>query len=252
MHRTRRLLGPLVLLLLALAPAVACGASAETTPVVTGDLDVQVWPGAMPGQGVAILALALPEDTKLPARVKIPIPAGTSVDWAGEIGDQASADAERPRTIEQGTAGDYAVFDLLMTRQAQLEVSGLPLTSDNGVYSLTFNFVQTTPANLTGFSVRLPSGATAVKITPVPARDPEKNDLGESLYTLPSAELAEGGSLPVTVSYQLGTAQTPVSSAGGTSPTTLIVVLLAGVVIALLALVVVLRRERREDDGGDT
>ncbi|HET6351532.1 MAG TPA: hypothetical protein VFG89_05325, partial [Coriobacteriia bacterium] len=163
------------------APSVALAASAETTPVVAGALDVQLWPGAAAGQGVVIIAVTIPQDAKLPARVKIPVPAGAVVDWAGEIDTDATGDIERPRSIEKGKSGSYAVFDLVASRQAQLELSGLPLAQNGDTYSIKLDYVQTAPAGETGFSVRLPAGASDVQISPTPASGPDKNDVGESL-----------------------------------------------------------------------
>ncbi len=224
----------------------AMAASAETTPVVVGALDVQLWPGAVEGQGIAILAVSVPETTTLPARVHIPIPAGTTVDWVGEIGDEVTEDVERPHTIEQGPDGTYAAVDLVGSRIAQLEVSGLPLENEDGTYSVKLDFVQTAPASVTGFSVRLPAGASDISIKPTAATEPETNDAGETLYTLESATLKDGESRTITASYRLGGAADDGGSALSTN--TLLGVLIGVLLLLGLVLVVVLRRQRPAGD----
>lgn len=250
MHRATTRLGLLLataVLATMCVPGLALAASAETTPVVAGALDVQLWPGAAAGQGVVIIAVTVPQDVKLPARVNIPVPSGAVVDWAGEIGSDAAGDIERPRTVERGEFGSYAVFDLVSSHEAQLELSGLPLTQNGDSYSIKLDYVQTVPAGETGFSVRLPAGAADVKISPTPASGPDKNGVGESLYTLPAAQLKEGEAHTITATYRIaagGSGAGTGAPASSSSASTLIAVLAGIALVLLVVLAVVIKTER--------
>jgi hypothetical protein len=224
---------------LAMAPATAFAAA----PVATGDMDVQLWAAAQPGQAVVIVGVSLPEQVQLPATVRIPVVAGMQVDWAGEILDSAaSQDPQRAFTLKDGAGGQYAEFEISQSRKAQVELSGLPLSATGGGFSAAVDYVQTAPAPVTGFSVRLPAGAREASITPPPAGSPDQNEAGETLYTLPSAELGEGETVRVAVSYSTGT-PTPVA-AQSTDSSAIIVLLLVALVLAVGVLLVVVRRQR--------
>jgi hypothetical protein len=101
------------------------------------------------------------------------------------------------------------------------------------------------PSDLTAFSVRLPAGATEPSIDPVPARGPELNEAGESLYTLPSRELDTGEAQRVTLSYSSGDAPGADTAADEGTRGPLIFVLLVLLVVAVLALVAATRARGR-------
>ncbi|HET6351990.1 MAG TPA: hypothetical protein VFG89_07675, partial [Coriobacteriia bacterium] len=113
--------------------------------------------------------------------------------------------------------------------------------------SIKLDYVQTAPAGETGFSVRLPAGASDVQISPTPASGPDKNDVGESLYTLPAAQLKEGDARTITAAYRIaagssvGTTGAPASTS---SSSTLIAVLAGLALVLLVVLAVVIKTER--------
>lgn len=226
-----------ILLHAALLPGFAC--AAETVP----EMDVQIWPGGQAGQIVVIVGMTLPESTELPTTVRLPLVAGTSVSWAGEIvGTDTSQDIEREVALQQGVGGQYAEFELSESRQAQIELSGLTLTTTGSSASARVEFVQTTPGEkLTGFSARLPVGAQDVTIDPAPVGAAELNDVGEALYTLPSSRLAEGASQAVTISYSTGGAGNT-SSAQAQGSSVLLGVLAGLLVLAIVVLIVMIKR----------
>lgn len=215
-------------------------------PVAEGATDVQLWPGAIAGQLVVIVTVTLDETVELPATVQIPVPEGMEADWAGEIlaqGDPAD-DPQREFTLEQGTGGQYARMEISESNQAQMEFSGVPLTVSGSEYSATLRYVQTVPTSLVGFSVRLPSGASSVVIDPPAPREPDRNETGETLYTLPSFELNPGAAQSVSVSYVLGDrSPSGVSSESGTV-IGILVAMLAGAIVLLLF---VMSRQRKVD-----
>lgn len=223
--------------------AVGAAAAANAPSATQATYDVQLWPGADPGRSIVIVSVTLPDTAALPATVRIPVVAGTTIDWAGEIlpGSDGTQDPSRSYTVAEGTGGQYAQFELSESRQAQIELSGTPLDSDGTSYSTRIDYVQTVPAQSTGFSVRVPAGAADVKIEPKPASAPETNPSGEALYTLPSTELAPGGKQQLSVSYRIGGAS---PRGGGISQGQTIGLLAALVVLAAGVLALLLNRQR--------
>jgi hypothetical protein len=229
-------------LVVVLVVSVASSAFAAA-PVATGDMAVQLWPGAEPGTTVVIVSVTLSERTPLPATVRLPVFSGGTVSWAGEVFDVAGSDIQHEPVLKQGTGGQYAEFEVTESRQAQVELSGVPLTATNGTYSTSLDFVQSTEASVTGFSVRLPSGAANVVIEPAPAGAPEQNEAGETLYTLPSKEMAVGSAHQVSASYTLGGGAA--SNAGGSDREDTVLIALLGMLGVLVVVVVVMLRRQR-------
>jgi hypothetical protein len=216
------------------------------SPQATGALDYQIWMAPEPGKAIVLVSSTIPQTVELPATVRIPIPAGMTVEWAGELGGgDASSDIERPYTVGEGSGGQYAEFEIQQFRQAQIDVSGKTIPVGVGEVKASFGFVQAVPSDQAGFSVRVPAGASNVKITPKPVGNPETNQAGESLYTLAGKQLKLGDTTTIEVAYKVGAAT---SSGGGSGATgTVVAVLVFGLLLAVVALVVALRRSRARD-----
>lgn len=238
----RRALSIVLLAVTLSFPTAALAAEAEKP-----QMEVQVWAGAEPGQVLVIVSTTVPPDVKLPAVVRLPLVKGMSVTWAGEIAPAGQADdIQREPVTKEGTGGSYVEFRAEKYRDVQVELSGLALTSDGARFSTSVDYVQTTPAGLTGFSVRLPSGASEAQVSPTPVGQPARNESGDILYTLPSAQLKPGDKNTITFSYGLGGAGQPGSTTeGGASTGSVIGVLLLGLAIAVVVLVMVLGKQRR-------
>jgi hypothetical protein len=230
-----------IALTLALSPAPVSAQAIEP-----GETEVQLWPAAQPGQLVVIVSQTLPEGVDLPATVRLPVPEGMRVEWAGEILGETTRAADPPREFElkDGTGGQYAEFSLSESRQAQIELAGIALTSNASTVSTALDWVQSAPSALTAFSVRLPSGAGDVSIDPTPVGQPDSNEAGETLYTLPSRELEDGATQRVSVSYSLGGAPAQTQGEGSASGP-LVAVLAVVLVLAVAALAFVISRQRR-------
>jgi hypothetical protein len=222
------------------APATAAAQAVDTG---TSRYAVQFWPEGDPQGSILIVSLTLPEGTPLPATVRLPLPAGAQITWAGEIiGGDISNDILRPHTFVEGAGGQSIELTLEETLSAQYDASYVPLEVSGGDYDITLDWVQTEPAEATDFAVRLPGTVTDISLDPVPVGDPQTNPAGERLYTLSPVTLAPGQAQTVRVSYSRPELAGSGSGVEGIMPWLLAA--LAAAVIALAAAIVVSRRKK--------
>jgi hypothetical protein len=212
-------------------PIAAAKPAAVTAPLASGPLDAQIWP-AQDGKTVVIVDVTLDPKVQLPARVRIPVPKSAVVEWAGEIlsGD-ASTDKERPFTLQNGQGGSYAEFTLSVSRRGQIETNGIPMMASGTKLLTQVDWIQSVPSTSTLFTVRIPAQVSAVTIDPKPQGAPETNAVGESLYILPTQNLATGAQSAIKVSYDTApAAPTPTATLNLTAVYWVLGVLLAGAV----------------------
>lgn len=251
------LLGASLILALGLSPAVAASgtvtpsatplASSPGTftpaPVVTGALQVQLLLDSEPGQVLAIMNVALPEDTELPAMVRVPLPKGAEMIWAGEIlGGDPSADPARPYRIVPGEGGDVLEMSLGLSGNAQIEVNLGPIDREGDLASAEVPWVQSATSQGTQFSVRFPPASSKHQTTPKYTGTPERNDAGETLYVLPEVKLALGEKYPVKATYVLN-AELP-QPKPATNSSVILYVLIGALVAAVAILVLAVSRQR--------
>jgi hypothetical protein len=235
-------------LVLAALPAVAMAAEAttatSTAPLAAGPIDGQIWPAQDGNVTAVIVDISLDPKVKLPARVRIPVPKGAVVQWAGEIlnGD-ASADQQRDFTLRNGAGGgSYAEFTLSVSHRGQIDTSGIAMTARGTQVSTEVDWIQSVPSTSTLFTVRVPAGASDVKIDPTPEGTPDTNSAGEKLYLLPVQALATGSSTTVKVTYN--TSPTG-ASASPASNVTAVYIVLGVLLVGAVALVVYLFTKQR-------
>ncbi|MCE5191598.1 MAG: hypothetical protein LLG08_07565 [Actinomycetia bacterium] len=207
------------------------------------EYQVQFAPAGVSGMMDLIVNVVLSPDTKLPATVHVPLPAGATILWSGEIlgGDPAN-DPSREATLTTVGGAQYAELTLKQVRIAQVEAEvGAPSISGDNVKA-RLDWINTTDAGTYTFSVRIEPKVSGLKIVPQPVGAPQANAEGESLYTLAPVRLEKGGTFAVDVSYRRGADATGVP-AGGSSP--VLIVAVTFLVIAVAALVVVVVRQRQ-------
>jgi LPXTG-motif cell wall-anchored protein len=247
--------------LAASATAVAAKPAASSpatvaAPIAIGPVDAQFWPQGdptNPNQAAVIADVQLSPSVKLPARVRIPIPKGATVQWAGEIlGGDPSADPERTFVVVKGAGGgSYAEFTLQKARRGQIDCSGIQLKTEGEQVSFTSSWVQSTETTAVLLTVRLPAGVSRVTISPKPEGSPQTNMQGESLYALPLLSLPVGQKQDVSVSYSTNPSGT--APATGSSRTAILVVLGVLLVGAVGVLAFAITRQRRNaEDGPDS
>jgi len=228
--------------------------ASSTAPIVKTltSTDVQWWMEGEPGKAIAIVSTQLEPGIKLPVRVRLPIPPGMTVAWAGEIsGSSVEQDVQRDFTVGTAGGGSYAEFELSQYRIGQIDLSGVPLEADGPTISMNLEYVQSIPSSSTAVTVRLPSGATDVRIDPAPQGAPRTNTDGEALYALEPVRLKTGDSLTTSIDYvPLGAQALP--EVGRVSRTEgLLFVLASLAAIAAIVLGAAILRQKRAAALGD-
>lgn len=194
------------------------------------------------GEQVAFLIVnaVLDPATPLPATVTIPVPAGVTVLWMGELlGGDPSADPARQGTAER--VGDMDVYTLTLEQAhtAQMELQ-LPLSGVTPE-KVSSKLVWTNPGDpvLLSAAVVAEAKATGVIVTPASGSAVQTNAEGETLHTLQAKELATGETYALTATWTRGAAS------GSSSDSPVLPVLLGVLALAIATLVVVvLVRER--------
>ena len=176
----------------------------------------------------------------------MPLPTGAVLLWSGEIlGGDVDADPSRVASVTPTADGLVVEFTLEKVRVAQVEAQwSAPTVSGNKVTS-ELEWVNTTDAGTYTFAIRLPAGATNVKITPSVEGEANTNAAGETLRTLTPVRLEKGAKFPIKIAFKTGG-----TTGGGIAnmPPVLIAVV-AALALAILALIVVIVRQssRRSD-----
>lgn len=225
--------------------------SGTSAPLVQGPYSVQIGPNQDPGQPgkvIVILSINLDPSIQLPARVRIPIPPGATVAWAGEVlGGDIGADPQRTYTLHDGAGGaQYAEFTLTQSRRGQVDTIAGPLTIKGTSVSAQLSFVQSVPSTSTEFAVRIPPNVSDVKIDPKPSGAPETNSSGESLYYIGAQTLPIGTNLGMSISYTQGAPSTSKPLASSSSSFLMLLGILLVVLVAFIAFFS--RRGSSEDD----
>ena len=252
---------------IAAALVMVCGAPAlAQAPVVVTPIQVELWPDNQ-GRTSVIAVADVPETTKLPAAVRMPLPAGAQLTWAGEIiGTDASGDKQQMPTIAAGEGGQYVQLQATVSHRMQYEsLVGTPTVRGTSRIA-RLEWVQTAPGRALTFAVRIPLAATNVSIVPAPVGDAAKNqELNAMLYGLAPVSLRPGQKYTVTVSYDVpqGASTAVDGSQGGTSgqqtgadgaqpsagnstPGWLVAVILLAIVLIPVLLLMTRRRTRQE------
>lgn len=220
----------------------ATGAVAAPVSLESAELWVQLWPEGEPGTNVVIVGAQLPEGTPLPATVRLPIPEGATVYWAGEIvSADASTDIQRDFTIVDTGSGTAAELTLETTLSVQVDATFGTIEIDGNDLISEFMWTQSVASSGTVFAVLLPRGTGDVTIEPAPPGEPRENEQGERLYTLMPAVLQPGSTYPITVTYR----RAGVESDKSTSVPTILWVLGGALLLAVVALVVVIALQKR-------
>lgn len=167
------------------------------------EYQLQLIPVSDIGESLLIVSALLPPDASLPASITIPVPAGSSVLWTGEIlGGAVEDDPTRIATIVREGTMDLHTFTVEQSRLAQIEIAYPAPKISGRTVSSSVTWTNPGAEVLVSGSVIVEPGAASVDISPAPASAPEANDLGETLYDLGGLRLKTGGSYVLSASWK--------------------------------------------------
>lgn len=232
-----------VVLFCVVAPKSAHGAQAPAPLIEDGTMRVMLYPGVDGSTTAVLVQYTIPSTTVLPARVRIPIPAGAHIGWVGEISLKTGPDTQRSYTIKNEGGNEFVEFTLSQSKIGQVDLSGLALTVQNGTLNARLDWKQASAAKTTQFEVRLPAKVHGVSISPKPQASPDRNKYGETLYSLPSRSMNIGDEQSIVVSYKNGAGIGPMSYQG--------VLIAAAVLLGIIAVVMILFALKRPKKMGE-
>lgn len=189
-----------ILLLALLVLALAAGAVPAMAAPPPQKLHIQLWPETQ--SDIFFLESAdYPQNTPLPIQVKMAIPQGARVVWAGEIvGGPASNDIESKYQVNKKKDYDEIVFTLTKARSAQVEAGWQAAKQVGGESVVTLPWVQRYPAGTVDFGFKAPTQDSVVKMTPKwTITNAGKDNL--RFYLTPPMTLAVGKKVDLRISY---------------------------------------------------
>jgi hypothetical protein len=234
MTRTLRLtrLGAVALLAALLAAPGVAGAS------TIAEYELQYAPAT--GYSLMIVTIVADPQATLPVTVAVPVPAGATVLWSGEVlGGATDDDPVRETTKE--TVGDMDVYTMTLEQSytAQVELQLPAATASGSRLGATLTWTNPGEEGPVSAAVIIPAGATDVELSPAVAGETSTNEAGETLYPLTGARLAQGAAVTIEASWATGGSEAAPGAGSATLPALLGLLVSAGV-----ALVIVLVRER--------
>jgi len=227
-----------VALLAALTAALLAASAASAAPVDWESVSLSLHEEA-PGT-VLLVSGTLPASAKLPAEVALSVPAGTQVQWAGEIlGGDVTADPAVEYTVAKSGDSDVYSFTLTKARTGQIEVLAPELTglvgADKGA-----NVSWTSPvgAKDVSISVRMPQGSQVV--SPVEGAEIQPGPTGFTYYTLSKENVKAGDTMNLSFTYKPPAA--PASAASSNNGTALVAIVFVALAFGALVVVGVRRK----------
>jgi len=232
----------LSMLMFAASPALG-------SPVLWESIDVT----AQDEQSGSILLVSglLPEGTKLPAQVELPVPAGSTLQWAGEVlGGPTDQDPAVETTVVSRDGVDVHSFTMTKGPRGQVEVVVPPTAVfDGSAYSAALKWTSIQDVPTVHLSVGLPQGATVT--SPAEGAKLEPADGGNSYYTREVEQVKAGEPLELAFAYTVAAA--PAAAVGATAqPATnsvIPIVLAIGALAGGIALFFAVRRKMGPGSG---
>lgn len=221
-----------IVALMTAVPALAAPAQLETLEVTVHYEQ---------GSPIVLVSGTLPEGTKLPATVELPVPKGGEFQWAGEIlGGDPSADPSVEYTVKE--VGGMDVYSMTLTKapMAQVEVV-MPsaVAFDGSTYRSALAWTAVSQIPNVNLFVRMPAGAKVTE--PAEGAEVIPGPTGYSYYARKATDVKPGAKLDLVFAYTAPAA----AAAGGTtsdpsapaSNNTLPMVLIVAFAVGALALV---------------
>lgn len=194
--------------------------------------------------GMLLVSGELPDKASLPAEAELSIPAGSEVNWIGQIlGGDPSADPELQYKMSTEDGVDVYRFTLTESRIAQLEV---PITTEIGFDGTNYNaalaWTSSQDVPEVNMSVKIPAGSQIVRqaadASVAPAED------GYSYYAKTVSNVEAGQQLDLSFAYSAaapaGAASVPNAPSATVGP-----LVIAFLIVAAIAVVFVVVSRRK-------
>lgn len=186
--------------------------------------------------GVLLVSGQLPSSTPLPAQAELAVPAGTQLQWIGEIlgGPPASDPA---LTYEKSTvdSADVYRFTLTKSRIAQAEVVDPGFLASNGTdYDASLKWTPTQPVAEVTLRVRIPSSAQVVGTSEGASLTP--GEAGYAYYGKTVKDVKAGQPLDLAFAYKVVVAPSSAGSPAGQGSDSTAVAIISALALALLVL----------------
>jgi len=212
---------------------IASSTLALAAPTSWEAVDVTVH--AEQGNATMLVSGTLPEGTKLPAEVELPVPAGSQFQWAGEIlGGPVDQDPSVQYTTTTRDGSDIYSFRLTESLIGQLEVipAGLVISTADG-YQSNLTWTANSDVKELRLNYRLPQ--TAKVVTPAAGASMSPGPTGYNYYSKTIQDVKAGQTESLAFGYSPVTAA-PATSAGTTGASdTVALVLVLGAALAFFA-----------------
>jgi len=192
--------------------------------------------------GVMLVSGELPESAKLPAEAELSVPAGSSLQWVGQIlGGDPAADPELTYTKSAVNGSDVYRFTLTKSRNAQIEIVTSDAAGFDGTkYTPALKWTATQAVPEVRLSVRIPQGAQIVQAAPGAALQPAAS--GFSMYTRSVKDVKPGDQLDMAFSYTAAAAPTTRASSPSSGSTAQILIILLAIAAGAFVILAVRRK----------
>lgn len=221
-----------------LALTVAAPASAAPSPWSFIDVGLH----SEQGQQLLLVSGELPETVPLPYEAELAVPAGTQLQWIGEILGGPPAQDPQLQYVKT-TVGDMDVYTFTLTksRSAQFEgiATGMTATSGgNQTSSIRWTALQDIPS--VRLSQRVPRGTRVVQ--GAEGASMQAGDEAFSYYAKTVSDVKTGDVLDLTFAYALPSSAPGTSTQGSTD--SVAVVIVGAMLFLLLGILVVAMRRK--------
>lgn len=194
--------------------------------------------------GTMLVSGELPKTTALPAQAELSVPAGSQLQWIGEIlGGDPSADPALKYTKTTVEGVDVYRFTLTKARTAQIEIpTPKPLVYDGTTYTPFVSWVSSQDVPEVKLSVRMPQGAQVTKVATGASTEP--GPTGFSFYSKTISNVKAGDELDLTYSYTPPVAGAVPVKAPASGSDVGVIALVAGILAAALGVLVLKMKSR--------
>ncbi|MDI6716521.1 MAG: hypothetical protein QME63_06210 [Actinomycetota bacterium] len=194
----------LIIILTALLMIVFALNAVAFANVIPDQLRISLWPEYYDNQVMFMAGVKYPDNTPLPIDVKLAIPKGAKVIWAGEIMGDISQDIQTTPTVNSKVGYDEVAFTLTKSRAGQVETSWAGLNVNGQNRSISLDWTQRYDAKETVFIFREPSQAFDVKLS-LPENLSNQQQLSQGFHETNPIKLSVGQKQIFNVTYKRST-----------------------------------------------